>query len=416
MNREEAAHLADFLLGPIPETPPRYRIFYLLSVLSIACPFGLFFSVWFLLPLLTLCCLNVFLHNFYGRNVTIYADALKSLAVMLDCLPKISAALKGVDLPEAASLPPMVEVAKAIQKQISRAFRRNYSADFMISLIIEYLNMLCLFELTALCRAIRAVNEKRSELISMFHIVARLDAFQGLASALFEYPDICVPEFQPGRHFTLIDVYHPLVDHPIANSIEGTGISILLSGTNMAGKTTFIKTLGLNLVLAQTLGLCLARKAILPPARLRTLIERQDTITTGQSYFYFEAAELLRMCREGEGSSREFWFILDEIFRGTNAVERVAAGAAVLTHLNQHGFVIASTHDHELTNLLRHDFAPYHFSEVIQGGEARFDYRLRKGACTTRNAIKLLALAGYPKSVTTMAEILSGSSTGQPKP
>lgn len=90
----------------------------------------------------------------------------------------------------------------------------------------------------------------------------------------------------------------------------------------------------------------------------------------------------------------------------------VAAGAAVLNHLNRCGFVIASTHDRELTSLLRNEFDPYHFSEVIAGNEAHFDYRLRKGPSTTRNAIKLLGLAGYPQSVIALAEkIAAGSET-----
>jgi DNA mismatch repair ATPase MutS len=81
----------------------------------------------------------------------------------------------------------------------------------------------------------------------------------------------------------------------------------------------------------------------------------------------------------------------------------------VLSHLTGRGIVIASTHDHELSHLLRNEFDLYHFSEVINGKEARFDYLLRKGPCTTRNAIKLLVIAGFPKHVTDQAEKLATS-------
>lgn len=94
---------------------------------------------------------------------------------------------------------------------------------------------------------------------------------------------------------------------------------------------------------------------MVPPARVRTLIDRQDTLTTGQSYFYFEAIGLLRMLRDADQDGHEFWFVLDEVFRGTNTVERVAAGAAVLQHLYGCGFVIARTHDPQLAGLLRGD-------------------------------------------------------------
>src|SRR5882724_7074922 len=112
----------------------------------------------------------------------------------------------------------------------------------------------------------------------------------------------------------------------------------------MAGKTTFMKTLSINLILSQTIGFCLARKAVVPPARVKTLIERQDTLALGQSYFFFEAEQLLRMLTDAERSDREHWFVIDEMFRGTNAIERVAAGSAVLSHLTSRGVVVASTH------------------------------------------------------------------------
>ncbi|MDB6023188.1 MAG: hypothetical protein JWQ04_3045, partial [Pedosphaera sp.] len=123
--------------------------------------------------------------------------------------------------------------------------------------------------------------------------------------------------------------------------------------------------------------------------------------------FFFEASELLRMLQNAEAAGGQHWFVIDEIFRGTNTIERIAAGSAVLGHLASRWMVIASTHDDELSNLLGSRFDSYHFSEVITGNEARFDYLLKKGPCPTRNAIKLLVLAGYPATVTDLAEQLA---------
>lgn len=407
LNRSESAGLADFLFGTPPVIPSQYALFYLISILAITSSVGIFFSHWFLPAAVVLWILNIVLYYIYGQKLAQQAPALTSLANLLGCVPKISHAIRDLDLPELTELKASAAHAGKIQKQISAAFLRREGNDDLLRIVIDYLNLFCLFELCALCRAIRAVNAERLMLRNLFHIVGRLDAFQGFAVALAGYPSICVPELKAGRSFTLLDVQHPLIDNPVCNSIEGTGNSLLLTGTNMAGKTTFIKTLAVNLLLAQTLGVCLARKAVLPPARVRTMIAREDIIGSGQSYFYFEASELLRMLQDAERSGHEHWFVLDEIFRGTNALERVAAGNAVLNHLNTHGLVVASTHDHELTKLLRNDFDLYHFSEVITDKEAKFDYLLRKGPCTTRNAIKLLILAGYPKSVTDQAENLA---------
>jgi DNA mismatch repair ATPase MutS len=282
-------------------------------------------------------------------------------------------------------------------------------------ILLDYVNVFCLFELSALCRAILAFNEERAAMTRVFELVARLDALQAVAQSLEETEVICEPEFRAGRGFALVEGYHPLIEQPVRNTIELTGKSLLLTGTNMAGKTTFIKMLGINAVLARTIGLCFARRAVLPQANVRTLIERADVATSRQSYFYFEAVELLRMMEESKKSGSQFWFVLDEIFRGTNTTERIAAGCAVLRHLNQHGLVIVSTHDHELTALLREEFELCHFSEVIENDKARFDYQLRRGPCLTRNAIKLLGIAGYPAEVTELAGKLA-KSDGEPFP
>ena len=115
------------------------------------------------------------------------------------------------------------------------------------------------------------------------------------------------------------------------------------------------------------------------------------------------------MLADAARSDREHWFVIDEMFRGTNAIERVAAGSAVLSHLTSRGVVVASTHDLELASVLRNEFDSYHFSEGVTERESRFDYRLRNGPCNSRNAIKLLVLAGYPKHITDMADKLANA-------
>jgi hypothetical protein len=396
---KESAEIPDVLCGPPPTVPAGHRLFYLVSAAAVLCPFGLLISPWFLLPSLALWILNIALHFAFYRTVVRHAPALTGLAALLGCVPGLVQALQGSGLPEEQELSSLREVARRVQKQISRTFLSRESNNDLTRLIVEYLNLFCLFELCSLCRAICAVNHERVGLMSLYRLVGRLDALQGLSTALTEFPVICAAESGPGRRFTLVDAYHPLLDNPVANSLDGAGNSLLFTGTNMAGKTTFIKALGINLLLAQTLGLCFARRAVFPPARLKTLIHREDTTLAGQSYFFYEATELLRMVEQTKRNGHEVWFVLDEVFRGTNTLERVAAAAAVLGHMTLHGVVIASTHDHELTTLLSSHFDSYHFSEVVEGQQARFDYRLRSGPCTSRNAIRLLTIAGFPQSV-----------------
>lgn len=418
LNCKSAAELAGFVFGDDPTLamPRHYRLFYVISAAAVLCPFGIIVSSWFLWPSMALWILSIFLHWRYGSTVGRYAPALASLATVLGCVREMNHSFQGNELSELKELAALDETAKRIRKKVSWVFLGKQGGNDLTVILMEYLNVLCLFELNACCHAIAAVNEQRAALARVFDIVARLDAFQGLARSLSKYPYVCRAERKGGRSFNLVGVYHPLIAHAVHNSISGNGRSALLSGTNMAGKTTFMKTLGINLLLARTIGLCLAKSAVLPPARVKTLIERKDTISEGQSYFFSEASELLRAIRDAERSDQDCWFVVDELFRGTNAVERVAASNALLRFLANRWMVVASTHDRELIDQLANEFDSYHFSEVITDGSVRFDYRLRNGSCDARNAIKLLTLAGYPKEVTDLAEKLANQSSAHSDP
>jgi hypothetical protein len=404
LNRDAAAGLSDFLFRTKLTVPKGSRIFYPLSAISVLCPFGMFFSPFFFWPSLALWILNIVLHCRFNSSVVRHRPSLATLAILLKSVPAIADSIQSLELPEERELSEAAPVAIEIRKSISKTLLLFSGGDDLTRIFKEYLNVLCLFDLCSLCKAIEAVKRERRMLGEIFRIVARLDACRAFSAATSESL-VCAAEFTNARAFEFTDVYHPLIPNAVCNSIRSDGNSVLLSGTNMAGKTTFMKALGINVLLARTIGLCFARKAILPDVIVKTLIKRQDTTVSGQSYFFFEATELLRMMNEENG--RRGLFLLDEIFRGTNSRERIAAGAAVLKYLASRGLVFASTHDDELTTLLRNEFDSYHFSEIVENGTARFDYLLRKGPCLTRNAIHLLTMAGYPKQVTDFAAQLA---------
>lgn len=400
LNSKEGAAVVNLLNNLPIKLPRRYRLFYLISIASVACSIGCFFSNYFLLIAVGLLAMNIFLNRFFGPRIHMQTSGLGGLAILLSCVPKTIRALQETTFREIQELSALAYASRNLRKKISRIFLSRYSGDDFIRIIIDYLNMFYLFELSFSCRAIVATNEQRAMCLKVYGIIGRLDAFQGISTALSEYPFFCVPEFKTGRTFSVEDLYHPLVSKPVCNTVHGTGKSFLLSGTNMSGKTTFMKALAINLLFSQTIGVCLARKAVLPPARLKTMITRTDAIIGGRSHFFSEASDLLHMLQEAEQAKRDFWFIIDEIFRGTNSIERMAAGGAFLNYLTRRSLVFASTHDLELSKLLRSEFDSYYFSEVITEKDARFDYLIKKGTCQSRNAIKLMIMAGYPKEVT----------------
>ena len=156
----------------------------------------------------------------------------------------------------------------------------------------------------------------------------------------------------------MTDMKHPLVADAVPNTIAfEAGSGGLITGSNMSGKSTFLRTVGVTAVMAQTLNTCLARTYSAPVLRLRSCIGRADDLVAGKSYYIVEVEALLGLV-DSSRSDTAHLYLLDELFRGTNAVERIAAGEAVLRellrsdrHANLH-VVLAATHDVELVDLL----------------------------------------------------------------
>ena len=219
------------------------------------------------------------------------------------------------------------------------------------------------------------------------------------------------PQFgAPGSSATLELVVHPLLQEAVPNSITlGSGRGVLVTGSNMSGKSTFLRTVGVNAVLAQTINTCLAGTYSAPVFVVRSCIGRSDDLVGGKSYYLAEVEALLGLV-EASDAGDCCLFLLDELFRGTNAVERIAAGEAVLRELllNRPGHdkqhvALAATHDGELVDLLGDTFDAWHFGDSIGPAGLAFDHRLRQGPATSRNAIALLRLSGAPESLVSRA-------------
>jgi DNA mismatch repair ATPase MutS len=156
----------------------------------------------------------------------------------------------------------------------------------------------------------------------------------------------------------------------------------------------------LNALFAQTLHCCLAESWSGPAVRLMTCIRRADSVLAGRSYYLSEAQGILDIIRAVDSAPPHVLCVLDEIFRGTNSLERIAAASAVLRYLASRGaLVLAATHDHPLTERVADLYANAHFSERIGASGLEFDFLLKEGPATTSNAIALLDHFGYPREV-----------------
>jgi hypothetical protein len=271
--------------------------------------------------------------------------------------------------------------------------------------LYEYLNILFLIEVRAFHSFLKLMEKYESQLRDIFETIGFLDAMAATASYKSGLKKCVEPELADSSPFLSIqDAVHPLLEKPVPNSISLKGKGLLITGSNMSGKTTFLKTLGVNMVLAQTLYFCLAKSFRSSFFNTVTLIGRKDNIIEGKSYYLDEILTLMRILL---ASRQEIpcLCLMDEIFRGTNSLERISASAEVLLYLaKQNGLVIVSTHDLELTRLVTDFYVNYHFQEEIGEYGILFNYQLHEGPAETRNAIKLLRHVGYPEEITEAAE------------
>ena len=400
------AYLLPFLLfGELPARPSSYRVVPALTALAVAAVGAAFaLGVPGVLALVAICTVNVVVRLSFRKHV---APALGSL-------PAVRALLKaGLELTrEGASVPEPVRGRIAAAIAPLRGLLRSTgwlaletdTTDELTHLFYEYVNLVFLLDVNALLASLELLSTRRDALRDLFDAVGELDGALATAAFRGSLPIWCRPRLLArGAGLRAEEVFHPLLASPVANSVALEGASLLVTGSNMSGKTTFLKTLGVAALLGRTLATCPARSWAAPPFEVMPAIGRGESLLHGTSYYLAEV-ERVRTLVEAAGGETPCLFLLDELFRGTNTVERVAAGRAVLSRLARGPHLAAvASHDLELVALLHGAYVPFHFREEIAEGALSFDYRLRPGGSSTRNAIALLARASYPPDVVAAA-------------
>ena len=279
-----------------------------------------------------------------------------------------------------------------------------------VNAIYELVNMVLQLDGNAIFFTQRDLAAHRGALVRLTAAIGDVDAAISVATWRSERDDWSRPQFlDPGSALAISGACHPLIDEAVPNDIAlPASRGVIVTGSNMSGKSTFLRTVGVNIVLAQTIHTCLAATYRAPLLDVQSCIGRSDDLLAGKSYYLVEVEQVIARLRASEASAQHL-FILDELFRGTNAVERIAAGEAVLRELlvangaRRPHFVFAATHDAELVGMLEDLYSPFHFADRMSDEGLVFEYRLEPGPATTRNAIALLASRGAPASVVARA-------------
>jgi len=398
--------LASLLLNPFPPAPGFAPLLYLCSFLSVACLAGIAFVHFLILPALLLLLGNAIISATYTRSIAPYFDGFSQIVALLGVSEELAKIPNGQALPQLDYARQASPWVRALRAKLGWLAVDRTTVNDLATSAFGYLNMLFLYDAMVYLRSLAILRQHQAALVGLFEATGSLDAAIAVASYLQSLPRFARPKLVAGRGLEFAGLYHPLLAGAVSNSLHLADRSALIAGPNMAGKTAFIRTVGINLILAQTLNLCLAERGEFPRAIVRSSIRREDDLLAGQSYFFTEIQQIAEFTQL-EGDEQLCLFLIDEIFRGTNTIERIASSAAVLRHLGQRQLVLATTHDVELQELLADTFDLYHFSDQMVDGSYRFDYRIQAGPARSRNAIKLLEISGYPSSIIREAEALA---------
>lgn len=302
----------------------------------------------------------------------------------------------------AADAPRLAEDLRTLHplRRKTAALLHDPDAQDPTALIHQYLNMFFLVDLNAFIGSLAFLTSNGKALERVFDVVGALDVALAVGSFRAETSGWSKPSFIPpdAKSLDCEGLFHPLLEEPVANTLQ-VERSILVTGSNMSGKSTFLRTVGVNAICAQSIYTTFAARYRAPMLKVLTSIGRADSLLEGKSYYLAEV-ERVRELLEASGSEVPRLFVIDEIFRGTNTIERISAARAALHHLDRgRDLVLVATHDIELIPLLGRAFVSCHFRELIEQGELRFDYRLQPGPSSTRNAIALLELLRFPPEV-----------------
>jgi ABC-type multidrug transport system fused ATPase/permease subunit len=294
---------------------------------------------------------------------------------------------------------PSVKLRKLRVITVAIGLRSNLVFGLLLNLVFPW-------DLFFASLAIRSRDEVSRYLPLWLDVLHQVEGLIALANFAFLNPDYSFPEIHLDIHpvFQAEGLGHPLIpgESRVSNDFEVpiSGQLYIITGSNMAGKSTFIKTIGINLCLAYAGSPVCARRLRMIPFRLDSCIHITDSVTDGFSYFYAEVKCLKRVLDDlKKENSDPLLYLIDEIFRGTNNRERlIGSRAYVKAAVGGNGVGFLATHDLELASLAETSsgIGNYHFCDFVQDGRLAFDYKIRPGPSPTTNALKIMEMEGLP--------------------
>lgn len=283
--------------------------------------------------------------------------------------------------------------------RISILGKSSSGAD--VEVLMHLVNTVFMIPLISYEIAKKHIKENTDTLIAIWKEMGNIESAISVLSykTLLGENNFTYPKFVEKHLINGTNVRHPLVENAIGNSVNADNVFIV-SGSNASGKSTYVKSIAINAILSQTIFLAIADQFSLKKGTILTSMAIKDDVENGDSYFIAEIKSLKRLIEDVKKGNISYYFI-DEILKGTNTIERIAASSSVISYLHENNSIAyIATHDIELTEIFKDKVENIHFKETIdKNNNIVFDYKLYNGPSQTKNAIKLLEVMNFPKTI-----------------
>lgn len=374
----------------------RYRVLGLMPLLglllALVLPFvGLLVTIGSLL-------FNVVYYELKKEALTLELNAMRYLVQTITTAGSLAKIATPKQATLKAALRPLAGIAR-------HAFTFRAKSGSFCDMITDYISFMFMLPFISYNYVLRVLGTNKQAALALWALMGDLEVAIAIANFRLMMPVTCQPTAETaGVHAT--GLTHPLLKAPVANDLNWSQTA-LITGSNASGKSTYVKSVAINLLLAQTVNTATAKTFTYAPGHVVTAMAVQDDIAAGDSYFIAEIKAIRRLIDLVAKGQRVYGFI-DEILKGTNTVERIAASAAVVHWLNgTNALTMVATHDSELSEILVGHVIDWHFQETVDSTGVHFDYLLRQGPATSHNAIALLKALHYPLGITTEAQTLA---------
>lgn len=363
-------------------------------VLSIA---AIFFNTSLgVLLVILVACINVAIYLRDKGKISPYVATFSYILRMMKCRDRL------IGLGFKGTLCDNSDKFKGFERHSGMVLSMNESVGSLWGVFFEYIKMLTHVDIIRFNNMLEMVQKNEQSIFELSYAIGHIDATICIAYFRRALEYYCVPNLSPQGviPFSIKEGFHPSVSNHVPNGFSQNR-GMLITGSNASGKSTFLRMTALNAVLAQTIHTCAAKSYSGAFYRVYTSMALSDDLENGDSYYIVEIKAMKRIMDAvaGDGKTPVLCFI-DEVLRGTNTVERIAASTQILDKLAR-GRVLcfAATHDIELCQLLEDKYDNYHFEEEVKEGDVIFSYHLLKGKAKTRNAIKLLEIIGFSEEI-----------------